>query len=109
MTCSELTARVSTTYRRCRPWGSAVAIWVGSATMTESSDALPSLLPIGLADQGGAYNQVFRDAFQQIVLEGQDPAGVLAALTPNLQEIFTATEAACWPPDPPSDGPCQVQ
>jgi len=79
------------------------------AAMTESSDALPSLLPIGLADQGGAYNQVFRDAFQQIVLEGQDPAGVLAALTPNLQEVFTTTGAACWPPDPPSGGPCQVQ
>jgi multiple sugar transport system substrate-binding protein len=79
------------------------------ATMTESSDALPSLLPIGLADQGGAYNKVFRDAFQQIVLEGQAPAGVLEALKPNLQEVFTTTEAACWPPDPESDGVCEVQ
>lgn len=79
------------------------------AAMTEAADALPSLLPVGLADQGGAYNQVFRDAFQQIVLEGQDPAAVLEALKPNLQEVFTTTGAACWPPDPESGGACQVE
>jgi multiple sugar transport system substrate-binding protein len=79
------------------------------AAMTESSDALPSLLPIGLADQGGAYNQVFRDAFQQIVLEGQAPAGVLQSLKVNLQEVLTTVEASCWPPDPVSEEVCQVQ
>ncbi|MGH2457083.1 MAG: ABC transporter substrate-binding protein [Candidatus Limnocylindria bacterium] len=77
--------------------------------MTNASDALPSLLPIGLGDQGGAYNQVFRDAFQQIVLDGQDAAGVLETLAGNLQEVLDTVEAACWPPDPESDGTCQVQ
>ena len=79
------------------------------ATMTASDDALPSLLPIGLGDQGGAYNQVFRDAFQQIVIEGQDPAAVLEAQAANLQAVLDSVEAACWPPDPESDGTCQVE
>jgi multiple sugar transport system substrate-binding protein len=79
------------------------------ATMTAASDALPSLLPIGLGDQSGAYSQVFRDAFQQIVLEGQDPATVLAAQKPNLQAVLDSVEAACWLPDPESEGTCQVQ
>jgi multiple sugar transport system substrate-binding protein len=76
------------------------------AAMTSRDDALPSLLPIGLGDQGEAYNQVFRDAFQQIILDGGDPTEVLQGLLPNLQEIFSASGAACWAPDPPSDGPC---
>lgn len=78
------------------------------AAQLGADDALPALLPIGLGDQGGAYNQVFRDAFQQIVLDGQDPATALEALLPNLQAVFDASGAACWSPDPPSDGPCQA-
>ena len=77
--------------------------------MTTASDALPALLPIGLGDQGAAYNQVFKDAFQQIVLDGGDPATVLAARLPDLQATLTTSGAACWAPDPPSDGPCQAQ
>lgn len=76
---------------------------------TGRDDALPSLLPIGLGDQGNAYNQVFRDAFQAIVLDGGDPASVLESMLPNLQAVFDASGAECWPPDPPSDGPCQAQ
>lgn len=79
------------------------------AAQTGADDALPALLPVGLGDQGGAYNQVFKDAFAQIVIEGQDPAEVLQAQLPNLQAVFDATGAACWAPDPPSDGPCQAQ
>ena len=77
--------------------------------MTSASDALPSLLPIGLGDQGTAYNKVFRDAFQQIVLEGGDPATVLQARLPDLQATLTTSGAECWPPDPPSEGACQAQ
>ena len=75
----------------------------------EAEDALPALLPVGLGEEGGAYSQVFRDAFQQIVIDGQDPAGVLEGLLPNLQAVFETSGAACWAPDPPSDGPCQAQ
>ena len=79
------------------------------AAMTARDDALPSLLPIGLGDQGNPYNQVFRDVFQAIVLDGRDAAEVLAEQAPNLQAVFDTSSAPCWAPDPPSDGPCQVQ
>jgi len=78
------------------------------AAMTSRDDALPSLLPVGLGAEGEAYNQVFRDAFQQIILDGGDASEVLQSLLPNLQEVFEASGAACWAPDPPSDGPCQA-
>ncbi|HEX5039770.1 MAG TPA: extracellular solute-binding protein [Candidatus Limnocylindria bacterium] len=79
------------------------------AAQQDADDALPALLPVGLGEEGGAYSQVFRDAFQQIVIDGQDPAGVLESLKPNLQAVFDTSGAPCWAPDPPSDGPCQVQ
>lgn len=75
---------------------------------TNADDALPAFLPVGLGDQGGAYNQVFRDVFQQVVMDDADAATVLAEQAPNLQAVFDASEAPCWPPDPESDGPCQV-
>ena len=78
------------------------------AAQLAADDALPALLPVGLGDQGGAYNQVFRDAFQQIVIDGQEAAGVLDGLLPDLQAVFDASGAACWFPDPPSEGPCQA-
>lgn len=72
-------------------------------------DALPALLPVGLGDQGGAYSGVFQDALSQIVVEGSDPATVLADLAPTLQEIFDTTGAECWPPDEVVEGqPCVV-
>ncbi|NJD30226.1 MAG: extracellular solute-binding protein [Chloroflexi bacterium] len=78
------------------------------AAQLGSDNALPALLPVGLGDQNGAYNQVFKDAFQQIVIEGQDPAAALAPLETQLQEVFDTSGAPCWAPDPVSDGACQV-
>ncbi|MGH2445019.1 MAG: ABC transporter substrate-binding protein [Candidatus Limnocylindria bacterium] len=79
------------------------------SAQTNADDALPALLPVGLGDQGGAYSQVFRDAFQQIVIDGNDPAEVVEEQAANLQEVLDAAEAPCWAPDPESDGTCQVQ
>ncbi|MGH2428918.1 MAG: extracellular solute-binding protein [Candidatus Limnocylindria bacterium] len=76
---------------------------------TNADDALPAFLPVGLGEQGGAYSQVFRDVFQQVVIDGADPATVLEEQTPNLQAVFEASGAPCWPPDPESDGPCPVE
>ena len=78
------------------------------AATTTAADALPSLLPVGLGEQGGAYNKVFRDAFQRIVLDGEEIAAVLEAEAANLQGVLDAAQAPCWPPDPPSEGVCQV-
>jgi multiple sugar transport system substrate-binding protein len=78
------------------------------AAQTGASDALPALLPVGLGDQGGAYNQVFRDAFTQIVIEGGDSTAVVSALAPTLQGVLDAVSAPCWEPDPVTEGTCQV-
>jgi multiple sugar transport system substrate-binding protein len=78
------------------------------AAQVGSSDALPALLPVALGEQGGAYNQVFKDAFQQIVVQNQDPATAIDALATTLQGVLDTAGAPCWSPDPPSTGPCQV-
>jgi multiple sugar transport system substrate-binding protein len=74
-----------------------------------SEDALPALLPIGLGQRGGDINQIFRNAFDRVVLNGEDATTVLDEEGANLQALMDDTGAACWAPDPPSDGPCQVK
>jgi len=73
-------------------------------------DALPALLPQGLADKGGDFNKVYRDTFTRIVLNGEDIRTVLDEHRPVLQDIMTVTGAPCWAPDPDSGGEaCKVQ
>jgi multiple sugar transport system substrate-binding protein len=71
-------------------------------------DALPALLPVGLGERGGEINQIFNNAFDRAVLNGEDIATVLAEEGANLQALMEETGAPCWAPDPPSDGPCPV-
>jgi multiple sugar transport system substrate-binding protein len=73
-----------------------------------SPDAIVSLLPIGLGARGGELNQIYRDAFSRVVIEGQDPATVLAEEAATLQTLMDETGAPCWAPDPASEGPCQL-
>jgi multiple sugar transport system substrate-binding protein len=73
-----------------------------------SADALPALLPVGLGERGGEINQIFRNAFDRVVINGEDPATVLEAEGAALQALMNETGAPCWAPDPTSDGPCQV-
>lgn len=87
-----------------------VAIQAGAvAAQAQSDDALPALLPVGLGERGGEINQIYRNAFDRIVFEGEDIATVLEEEGTNLQALMDETGAPCWAPDPPSDGPCQVQ
>jgi multiple sugar transport system substrate-binding protein len=74
-----------------------------------SKDALVSLLPIGLGAKGGDFNTVFLDTFQRIVIKNEDIQTVLDSQAKTLQTIMDDTKAACWAPDPPSDGPCKVK
>jgi multiple sugar transport system substrate-binding protein len=88
-----------------------VGIGIEAAAVTaqaSASDALPALLPTGLGDRGGEINEIFRAAFDRIVLDGEDIATVLGEEAANLQTLMNETGAPCWAPDPPSDGPCQV-
>jgi multiple sugar transport system substrate-binding protein len=75
----------------------------------QSEDALPALLPVGLGERGGEINQIYRTAFNRIILEGEDAATVLNEEAENLQALLDDTGAACWAPDPASEGPCQVE
>ncbi|MBK7897078.1 MAG: carbohydrate ABC transporter substrate-binding protein [Anaerolineaceae bacterium] len=78
------------------------------AAQATSPDALPALLPVGLGDRGGEINQIFRNAFDRIVLDGEDVTAVLDQEGSNLQALMNETGAPCWAPDPLGDGPCQV-
>lgn len=79
------------------------------AKMSGSADANPGLLPAGLGDQGGKFNQVYVDAFERIVLAGQPIADVLADQKKTLAAIMQETGAPCWAPDAPSEGACPVE
>ena len=74
-----------------------------------AEDALPALLPVGLGDRSGEINEIFRTVFERIVLDGEDIETVLGEEAANLQTLLDETGAACWPPDPPSEGICQVE
>jgi hypothetical protein len=88
--------------------GGVAALAETVAAQQQSPEALPSLLPIGLGDQGGAYNKVFQDSFRAIVLQGGDPASVLDAEAGNLQSVLDTAGADCWFPDPESGDVCPV-
>ena len=78
--------------------------------MTGAPDALPALLPIGLGDLGGKFNQVYTDTFERIVLGGQDVRGVLDEQARGAaRPASTQAKAPCWAPDAPSEGPCPVE
>ncbi len=79
------------------------------AKTQNAPDALPALLPVGLADKGGEFNKVYFDAFQRIVLRGEPVKEVLEAQAGVLKGIMEATKAPCWAPDKPSQGACPVQ
>jgi multiple sugar transport system substrate-binding protein len=86
-----------------------IAIEAGAVTAQAAApDALPALLPVGLGERGGEINQIFRNAFDRIVLNGEDVVTVLNEEGANLQALMNETGAPCWAPDPVSDGPCQV-
>jgi multiple sugar transport system substrate-binding protein len=78
------------------------------AAMTGASDALPSLLPVGLGDLDGQFNQVYIDTFERIILANQDIQQVLDQQAEELRRIIDEAGAPCWPPDAPSDGPCPI-
>jgi multiple sugar transport system substrate-binding protein len=87
---------------------SVLASGAAIAAMTGAPDALPALLPVGLGDLGGQFNQVFTDTFERIVLAGQDIRNVLDEQGEVLARIIEEAGAPCWAPDAPSDGPCPV-
>jgi multiple sugar transport system substrate-binding protein len=87
-----------------------VALEAGAVTaQANSPDALPALLPVGLGDRGGEINQIYKDAANQILFDGADIQTTLNEQAASLQALLNDTGAPCWPPDPPSEGACQIQ
>ena len=70
------------------------------AAQSTSQAKVPSLLPVGLRDKAGAYDDVFRTTFTGIVLRRRDIGEVLAGKAKELQEVFDSAKAPCWRPDP---------
>ncbi len=79
------------------------------SAQANSADALPALLPVGLGARGGEINEIYRNALVRIVFESEDIQTVLDEEGAALQTLLDETGAACWAPDAPSDGPCQVE
>ena len=77
--------------------------------LANAPDAIAALLPVGLGERGGEINQIFRNAFDRVVFDGSDIAGVLDSEGDALQALLNETGAPCWSPDPASDGPCVVK
>jgi multiple sugar transport system substrate-binding protein len=87
-----------------------VAIEAGAVeAQANAPNALPALLPVGLGERSGEINLIFRNAFDRVVLDGDDISTVLQEEGAALQELMEDTGAPCWPPDPPSVGPCPVE
>ncbi|MCF8483719.1 MAG: ABC transporter substrate-binding protein [Rhodobacteraceae bacterium] len=78
------------------------------AMMSGAPDALPALLPMGLGDKGGQFNQIYVDTFERIILGGQDVRTVLDEQAEALRTLMVEANAPCWAPDVASDGPCPV-
>jgi multiple sugar transport system substrate-binding protein len=79
------------------------------AKMSGSADANPGLLPMGLGELGGKFNQVYIDTFERIVLAGQPVRAVLDEQAAVLRKIMEDAKAPCWAPDKPSEGSCPVE
>lgn len=76
--------------------------------MTSAPDALPALLPVGLGDLGGQFNQVYIDTFERIILHNQPIRAVLDEQATTLRNLMVQAGAPCWLPDAPSEGACPV-
>ena len=90
------------------PEGVALEAAAVEATVN-APDALPALLPVGLGARGGEINDIFKAAFNRVVIDGEDVNTVLEEEAAVLQALLDETGAPCWAPDPPSEGPCQVE
>lgn len=87
-----------------------VAIEAGAVeAQSAAENAIPALLPVGLGERGNELNQFFRNAFDRVVINGEDVNTVLEEEGENIQNLLNDTGAPCWPPDELSDGPCQVE
>ncbi|ABM80183.1 ABC transporter substrate-binding protein [Hyperthermus butylicus] len=70
----------------------------GVNKMLNARDAIVAMIP-SLGAKGGEFKQIYLTAFEQIVLQGKDPAEVTKELKPELLKLFEETGAPLPPPD----------
>jgi multiple sugar transport system substrate-binding protein len=78
------------------------------AAETQATDAVPSLLPVGLRGAGSRFNKAFVDTFKRIVLNGEKVREVLDQQGAKIQALLGEAEAPCWLPDDQTKVPCPV-
>ncbi len=79
------------------------------SNQTNSTDSIPTLLPIGLGESGAAYNSIFMLTFSEIVLGGKDINSVLDESAKELQSILDKQNLKCWLPDISDERPCKIE
>jgi len=80
------------------------------AMQSQSPNAVPSLLPVGLGTANGRFNKIFQDSFQRIVLRNEPVRAVLDEQGQVMKAIIEETKAPCWAPDKDSGtNPCPVE
>jgi multiple sugar transport system substrate-binding protein len=86
----------------------AQALGAAITAQTSGGEALPALLPVGLGELGGQFNQVYTDTFERIALGNQPIREVLDQQAATLRDLMVQANAPCWLPDAPSEGACPV-
>jgi len=76
---------------------------------SSSSDAVTTLLPVGIGSKGGDFNKVYVDSFTRIIVKGESVQTVLEDEAKIMQSILNDTKAPCWAPDPASTGACVIK
>jgi multiple sugar transport system substrate-binding protein len=76
---------------------------------TTSKKAIAAWLEVGLGTQGDTLKLAYQDVFTRIVLRNQDIGSALDYEAGVIQGALNTAKAPCWPPDPPSTGPCQIK
>lgn len=67
-----------------------------------------AVLPVGLGERERDFTAAYAAAFTQIVLRERPIAATLRRQQAVIDEILTAADQPCWPPDPVTDAPCRV-
>ena len=70
----------------------------GVVTQTGAKDAIVAMIP-SLGPRGGDFVKIYRDAFERIVLKGEDINKVIEELGTKLTKLFEEVGAPLPPPD----------
>ena len=80
-----------------------------AAKYAAAKNAVVALLPVGLGGKSDQFTITYQETFTRIILRNDDIQTVLTDEAGKLQALLTAANASCWPPDPPSTGPCPIK